>query len=140
MTTILARPDLIQHRPAHTTAAMVILRDGKVLLVRQPKDAVAYPNMWDLPHGRVAAGDSVEDSLLATARAELGIEVTAFSLLAAGDDLIGESCWRRLVFRVAAFDGDIDVKGGNRRWYSEREFADVFQLNPLVTLVPVFAT
>ena len=140
MTTTQASPDLTLHRPTHTTAAMVMIRDGKVLLRRHAKDVPAYANMWDLPVADVADGDSPEDSLLAIARAELGIGVTSFALLSAGDDLVEDACWRRFVYRVTAFEGDIAATDGSWRWYSEKEFADVFQLNPLVATVPVFGT
>ena len=117
---------------------MVVSRDGKVLLQRRGKDAATYANMWDLPQADVAEGGSPEDTLLATVGAELGIEVSSFSLLAAGDDLVEGACWRRFVYRVDSFEGEVTIKDATLRWYSETEFADVFQLNPLVATVPVF--
>ena len=139
MTTTQANPDLTVHRPTHTTAAAVLVEDGKVLLQRQPKDATSYANMWDLPSADVAAGTSPEDALLAAA-SSLGIQVKSFSLLSAGDDLVEDGCWRRFVYRVDVFEGELDRKDANLRWYSEKEFADVFQLNPQVTTVPVFGS
>jgi ADP-ribose pyrophosphatase YjhB (NUDIX family) len=129
-----------QAQPAAQVAgrALVIVDQGRLLLQRQPKDAPAYANMWDLPQVAVDAGAAPEDAALEVARAELGITVTAFSLLAAGDDLVGDQCWRRLVYRVDGFEGEVGVHDANRRWFSEKEFADVFQLNPLVAAVPVF--
>ena len=43
---------------------MVVVKDGKVLLQRQGKDAALYANMWDLPFQEVAGGDSSEWCLL----------------------------------------------------------------------------
>ena len=117
---------------------MVVLLDGKVLLQRRSKDEAVYANMWDLPWQEVADGASPEDAFLAMARTELGIEVTSFALLSAGDDVVEGACWRRFVYRVNACDGDLEGKDASRRWYSEKEIADVFQLNPLVATVPVF--
>ena len=139
MTTTKASPDLTVHRPTHTTVAMVLVREGKVLLKRQSKDAAAYANMWDLPRTDAMDGVSPEDALLTGLAADLGINVTSFSLLSAADDLVEGACWRRFVYRVTAFEGDLESKDVTARWYSEKEFADVFQINPLVLTVPIFA-
>ena len=137
MTTTQTRPDLASHRPTRTTVGLVIVHDGKLLLQRQPKDATAYANTWDLPGAEVPAG-APEDVVADAAREQLGIEVTSFVLLSAGDDLVEDACWRRFVYRVRAFDRDVSITDASLRWYSEKEFADVFQLNPLVASIPVF--
>ena len=134
MTTTQTRPDLSKLRPTHTTVGLVLVHDGKVLLQRQPKDAVAYANTWDLP--TADAVGAPEDAVLEGAQERLGVEVTAFSLHSAVDDVVGEDCWRRFVYRVESFTGEVVIKDAGLRWYTEKEFADVFQLKPAARRYP----
>lgn len=129
MTTTQTLPDLAVHRPAHSTAAVILIRDDAVLLQRNAKDAPAYASMWDLPRLAVGA-DGPEAAVISGAESSWGFKPVSFHLVGAGDDLVDGQCWRRFIYRVSEWQGD-PAPAELQRWYSRREFADVFQLNPL---------
>jgi ADP-ribose pyrophosphatase YjhB (NUDIX family) len=55
-------------------AGCVLVKDGKYLLV-QEKQAKAY-GQWNLPAGRVDAGESIEDAAVRETKEESGFDVT----------------------------------------------------------------
>ncbi|HET7640020.1 MAG TPA: NUDIX hydrolase, partial [Ktedonobacteraceae bacterium] len=55
-------------------AGCVITKDGKYLLV-QEKKAKVY-GQWNLPAGRVDAGESIEDAAIRETKEESGFDVT----------------------------------------------------------------
>ncbi len=60
-------------------ADIVIVRDGKVLLVQQRKES-AY-GLWSYPGGRVETGEGIEDALKREVHEELGVELVWYKSL-----------------------------------------------------------
>lgn len=48
----------------------IVVKDGKVLLVRDPSDA----SIWELPGGRLHATETPQEGLLRELREEIGVE------------------------------------------------------------------
>lgn len=53
--------------------AGLLRRDGQVLLCHRRHDRRHYPDVWDLPGGRVEPGESLVDALRRELEEELGI-------------------------------------------------------------------
>lgn len=60
---------------AHTVAAGVLTRAGRVLLCHRRPDLTWYPNVWDLVGGHIEAGESAREALARECREELSITV-----------------------------------------------------------------
>jgi 8-oxo-dGTP diphosphatase len=60
----------------HQVAAGIVLRDAQVLLCHRSPDRVWYPDVWDLPGGHVAIGETPRHALARELREELGIAIT----------------------------------------------------------------
>jgi A/G-specific adenine glycosylase len=56
-------------------AAVVIRRGPSVLLVQRPESASRWANLWEFPHGPLAAGESHEEAAVRLAQ-EAGFDVT----------------------------------------------------------------
>lgn len=59
----------------------VILRDGRVLLLKRAATAPQYAGTWDLPGGSVEDGETLESALAREVREETGLEPTIVCLL-----------------------------------------------------------
>jgi 8-oxo-dGTP pyrophosphatase MutT (NUDIX family) len=53
----------------------VVLRDGKILLVRKSAEDPNQPGKWDLPGGRIKAGEGVDSHLTREVLEETGLRV-----------------------------------------------------------------
>ena len=63
-------------KPFIDVAVGIILRaDGQILLGQRPTDK-AWPGWWELPGGKIEAGETVQQALVRELMEELGIEVT----------------------------------------------------------------
>lgn len=80
---------------ATVVGANVIERDGRVLLVREGKPAVA--GQWNLPAGRLEPGETPVETARREAREEIGLAVTPTRLVGVYRD------------RSPAVDGDVLV-------------------------------
>lgn len=54
----------------------IILRNGRVLLLRRRSDLDLHPSVWDLPGGGLELGESLEESLKREVREETGFAVS----------------------------------------------------------------
>ena len=59
---------------SNVCVAGILIRDGKVLLVRRASWVRFFPGAWDLFGGHVNDGESLEKALRREAKEELGIE------------------------------------------------------------------
>lgn len=60
--------------PVEVAVAVLLRRDGAVLLARRPRGKV-YAGYWEFPGGKVEAGEPVADALRREIREELGVEI-----------------------------------------------------------------
>ena len=65
-------------RPALGVAAKAIVRrdDGRLLLIRRPRDAEREPGLWDLPGGKMDPGETLRETLVREGREETGLKLT----------------------------------------------------------------
>jgi 8-oxo-dGTP diphosphatase len=54
----------------------IILKEGKILVLRKSDKVDIYPGQWDLPGGRLEPGESWCNGLAREVREETGLEVT----------------------------------------------------------------
>ena len=131
MKTSTAKPDLNLGRPSVILAAAILTDANGTLLVRRSDPEGPYTGLWDRPLFQVGA-ESPEDKLVSGLREEFGIEVESFSLDTVQDDVHEDVFYRRFVFRVGSYVGQVKTDN-SMRWYTDAEIRDVFQLNPLVS-------
>lgn len=58
----------------------ILRRDGRILLGHRHPDRVRFPDLWDVPGGRVEPGEPHAEALCRELREELGIEADAAAL------------------------------------------------------------
>ncbi len=88
--------------PRARCVASVLIRDGRVLLVKRLPRRKVYPGLWDLPGGHIEGDESAEDALRREAYEELGIHVAEYRELGtvldpvepADIDVFAISAWR----------------------------------------------
>ena len=49
--------------------------DGRILLVRRPRNAKVFPGMWGLISGMIESSETVEEALKREAKEEIGVNV-----------------------------------------------------------------
>lgn len=59
----------------HHVVAVILLREGQVLLCHRSPGRQWYPDVWDFPGGHVLPGESPEDALRREIAEELGAEL-----------------------------------------------------------------
>jgi A/G-specific adenine glycosylase len=55
--------------------ALVVRREGRVLLVQRPPNANRWASMWEFPHAEVGSEEDTTDALVRLARERVGLEV-----------------------------------------------------------------
>jgi 8-oxo-dGTP diphosphatase len=98
------------------------LISGATLLVAQRQRPPELAGLWELPGGKVAAGETEPDALVRELREELGVDVVVGERLGA-DVPIGESLILR-AYLVTHTDGDLHPHDHRAlRWVSADELA-----------------
>ena len=64
-------------------AAIAIRRRGQLLLGRRPPDAARWQNLWEVPHGELAAGETEAQAAKRIAQELTGLEVKVGKAVAA---------------------------------------------------------
>lgn len=59
----------------HNVVGALLVRDGRVLLCHRHPDRRWYPNVWDLPGGHIATGETPADAIRRELFEELGVSV-----------------------------------------------------------------
>lgn len=65
------------HFSGKVATKVIIVKDGKVLMARDNKDA----DIWDLPGGRINVGENIEDGIKREVKEELGVNVNFNSMV-----------------------------------------------------------
>ena len=94
-----------------------------LLLLRDDKNTIPYPNMWDLPGGHVEAGESAEDCIVREMQEEMGLELKDFTLVSVMEfeDRIEHTFWKRKNLDI----GSINLQEGQAlKWFSREEAAE----------------
>jgi 8-oxo-dGTP diphosphatase len=103
------------------TSIIFLNRENKVLLLlRDNKKEIPFPNCWDIPGGRVEEGETPEDAIKREMLEELELELhdpALFKVYELGDR-IEHSFWQRADFGISK----IPLHEGQRlRWFTQEE-------------------
>jgi ADP-ribose pyrophosphatase YjhB (NUDIX family) len=115
-------------------AAGILVKDGKILLVRHEKNNKSY---WLIPGGGVDFGESVEESLIREYREEVGITIKVGPMVLVHDTIPPDRHRQglNLYFMVSAEQFDIHVTQDavlrDAAFYDLKEFVDM-KVNPNV--------
>ena len=86
---------------------LLIGEDGTLLLGKIPG---REPEVWEFPGGKCEEGESVEDTLRRELREELGVELSASTLLYQSHNTYGEETFDVSYHLVHSWGGRIDRK------------------------------
>jgi 8-oxo-dGTP diphosphatase len=107
-------------KPKGTSLIFVNDRDQVLLLLRDDNPAIPYPNMWDLPGGRVEDGETPKVCIRREMMEELGLgieDIQPFSVVQF-DDRTEYVFWKRMNL---AIDSIRLTEGQRMRWFSRDE-------------------
>ncbi|KAF1913249.1 NUDIX hydrolase domain-like protein [Ampelomyces quisqualis] len=106
------------------TGVVVFNKDGKLLLVQRAADEKAFPNMWEIPGGKI---DDTDETLLHAAVRELNEEtgLTATRVRRKVADFTFEDgrpggptvTWLKLIFEVEVEDLDVTLNPAEHQQY-----------------------
>jgi 8-oxo-dGTP pyrophosphatase MutT (NUDIX family)/rhodanese-related sulfurtransferase len=107
--------EMVDARPSVFGAATVIVRDGKVLLVRH-----TYGELnWELPGGGADPGESGEEAARREALEEVGVTLTIERLTGLYWEPHGALGWHHFVFRATLAAGSPEPRVADPREISE---------------------
>ena len=91
-----------------------------LLLLRDDKPDIPFPNMWDLPGGHVEKGETPEQCIAREMKEELKIDIKEYSLFSIEEfpDRIEHTFWQKV-------DSDLSkikpTEGQYLKWFSEQD-------------------
>lgn len=121
--------------PVRTTAAALLVEDGRLLLEKRPGGERPAAGLWDTPGGHVEEGEAPEVALVRELAEELGIRATRFKLATVQDeqDRPTGHLYRHFVYIVLDWKGHVTPREGQHlAWHALDEVLALPALNPLV--------
>ena len=117
-----------------TSIIFINRRHQILLLLRDDDPTIPYPNRWDLPGGRVEAGETPEACIVREMKEEIDLDLDAFDLFAITPmtDRTEFTFWKSADLDI----GRINLAEGQQlRWFTRDEARAVplaFGFNPIV--------
>lgn len=103
--------------------AGAVIRNGRVLVAQRNRPP-ELAGRWELPGGKVAAGESEPDALVRELREELGVDVAIGERL--GEDVAVNETTTLRAYRVRLLGGEPQPHDHNAlRWVTAAEVPDV---------------
>ena len=102
--------------------SIIFVNDQKqiLLLLRDDKPDIPYPNMWDIPGGHVEDGESPEQCIVREMKEEMDLNLKEFQLLSVMEfvDRIEYTFWKKLNLDIQ----NINLHEGQKlKWFTEFE-------------------
>ncbi|MCM0080879.1 NUDIX domain-containing protein [Geomonas sp. Red32] len=121
-------------KPAGTSIIFVDDRDRVLLLLRDDRPDIRYPNQWDIPGGGVEPGETPEETIVREMREEIGLELKGAELFERTEfpDRIEYTFWKRANLVIEEIDL---MEGQELRWFTREEAAATplaFGFNPTI--------
>ena len=79
------------------------------MLLKRPGDCEWNPGKWDLPGGKIEAGEALDDALKREAREETGLEIDVRSLIEAVEDESNNYRLVHLIFDSGKVLGKVEL-------------------------------
>ncbi len=111
----------------------VIIRDGKILLVKRGNEPNKY--MWSIPGGIVKVGESLIEALKREVEEEVGLKVEVGDVACVSEEIVEEN--GKIRFHYVIIDFFADVVGGNLKPNSDALDAKWVPLNDVNSLETV---
>jgi 8-oxo-dGTP diphosphatase len=86
-------------------ASGLIVRDGKVLLIRRGKEP--YKDRWSLPGGGIERGERVRDTVRREVKEESGLEVEVGLVAGYREEILPEDHYIIIAFHCEVTGGDL---------------------------------
>ena len=102
--------------------SIIFVNDQKqvLLLLRDDKPGIPYPNMWDIPGGHVDKGESPEQCIVREMKEEMDLNLEKFQLLSVMEfiDRIEYTFWKKANLDIQS----INLHEGQKlKWFTEFE-------------------
>ena len=111
----------MKDKPVIHVVAAVIVSDGKLLVAQRGRDD-SYPLKWELPGGKLEAGESLEQGLRRELEEELGVDGDAAELLCSSSQDFGSYILELHALRVMRIRGELRLRVHERiRWVRPEE-------------------
>ena len=91
-----------------------------LLILRDDRPDIPYPNMWDVPGGHVETNETVEQCIIREMAEELGLTLTDFHLFSTWEfkDRIETVFWKKADLNI----NQIHLTEGQKlKWFAENE-------------------
>jgi 8-oxo-dGTP diphosphatase len=125
--------------PDQISVDAFLFRRGELLLERRSPQVRSYAGQWDVPGGRVEAGESTEQALAREMREELAIEVEEEFLAAVLDhqDAGSGLLCRHFCYVVTRWSGEPRAaEGQHLEWRRAEALRELERTAPTAPLVP----
>jgi 8-oxo-dGTP diphosphatase len=102
--------------------SIIFVNDQKqvLLLLRDDKPGIPYPNMWDVPGGHVDDGETPEQCIVREMKEEMELNLEDFQLFSVMEfiDRVEYTFWKKANLDIKG----IDLQEGQQiRWFTESE-------------------
>jgi 8-oxo-dGTP diphosphatase len=102
--------------------SIIFVNDKKqiLLLLRDDKPDIPYPNMWDIPGGHVDDGETPEQCIVREMKEEMDLDLEEFQLLSVMEfiDRVEYTFWKKLNLDIQ----NINLHEGQQlKWFTESE-------------------
>jgi 8-oxo-dGTP diphosphatase len=102
--------------------SIIFVNDQKqiLLLLRDDKPGIPYPNMWDIPGGHVDDGETPEQCIVREMKEEMDLNLEEFQLLSVMEfvDRIEYTFWKKANLDIQS----IKLHEGQQiKWFTEAE-------------------
>ena len=121
-------------RPKGCGILFVNDRKQILLFLRDDNKSIPYPNMWDIPGGRVEEGETPQECIVREMKEEMNLDLEGFQLFGVREfgDRTEYTFWRKASLDIEK----IQLQEGQRlKWFTESEAEEVelaFGFNELV--------